>query len=305
MPQPGVMGASGLSEGGAKPPLKKPDWNKGHLRVANANSPFAAELFLQMNRARSDPVTYADEMYSETAKETLLKQNPAPPLQLISSGMTKACLDHVQDMKKVDLLTVQDVHTGRDGSNPLARMERYGDCVGDVAAEMVLLKPAKKAERPDKADVAADVRAVMTQMIEDPGKLEILFRSDWRASGIGSGMYGKGGRMVVCTFTTEFDDNPCTPTHSRRAAARSPSARGLARVGTPRGWTSTSRRASLARAAASASSRPSRSTSKSLCRAPSCDEAPQPGAPLWSRFQAASLFIERGTASDVAVSYKR
>uniref|UniRef100_A0A7S3RRE4 Uncharacterized protein n=1 Tax=Emiliania huxleyi TaxID=2903 RepID=A0A7S3RRE4_EMIHU len=170
MPQPGVMGASGLSEGGAKPPLKKPDWNKGHLRVANANSPFAAELFLQMNRARSDPVTYADEMYSETAKETLLKQNPAPPLQLISSGMTKACLDHVQDMKKVDLLTVQDVHTGRDGSNPLARMERcaargceggqsaaaphatapaprrYGDCVGDVAAEMVLLKPAKKAE---------------------------------------------------------------------------------------------------------------------------------------------------------------
>ena len=170
MPQPGVMGSRGLSEGGAKPPLKKPDWNKGHLRVANANSPFAAELFLQMNRARSDPVTYADEMYSETAKETLLKQNPAPPLQLISSGMTKACLDHVQDMKKVDLLTVQDVHTGRDGSNPLARMERcaargceggqsaaaphatapaprrYGDCVGDVAAEMVLLKPAKKAE---------------------------------------------------------------------------------------------------------------------------------------------------------------
>ena len=244
MPQPGVMGASGLSEGGAKPPLKKPDWNKGHLRVANANSPFAAELFLQMNRARSDPVTYADEMYSETAKETLLKQNPAPPLQLISSGMTKACLDHVQDMKKVDLLTVQDVHTGRDGSNPLARMERcaargceggqsaaaphatapaprrYGDCVGDVAAEMVLLKPAKKAEvRPPRRGRPARSGAAWRR--HGPLGWPAAGESSW-----GSSRGEKPGRAALSSSLEGRERERGGEGESRRSHARSPTRTG-------------------------------------------------------------------------------
>jgi len=124
MPQPGATSAKGLAKGGAKPPLKKADWSATHKLVANANSPFAAELFLQMNRCRTDPAGYSAELVSTQAQDALLVMEPLEPLEYISSGMTKACLDHVMDLKKVDLATATDVHTGRDGSTPLERLER-------------------------------------------------------------------------------------------------------------------------------------------------------------------------------------
>lgn len=208
MPQPGVTSAKGLGSGPGKPPQKSAEWSKAHKMVANANSPLAAELFIQMNRCRTDPAGYAEELRSDQAKEALSVVESVPPLEAISTGMTKACLDHVLDLKKVDLAATQDVHTGRDGSTLLERLERYGDCVGDITGELVLVKPAKKAQRPDKSDAAADARAVMTQITEDPTKLTLLMRREWRHVGIGSGVYGKGGRTVVIAFTTEYDANP-------------------------------------------------------------------------------------------------
>jgi hypothetical protein len=124
MPQPGVTSAKGLTSDGSKPPQKSADWSAAHKVVANANSPFAAEMFLQMNRCRTDPGGYSEELESAQARAALNAMAPAMPLEAISAGMTKACLDHVLDMKKVDLASAPDIHTGRDGSTPLERLER-------------------------------------------------------------------------------------------------------------------------------------------------------------------------------------
>eukprot|EP00962_Isochrysis_galbana_P032595 scaffold10723_cov113-Isochrysis_galbana.AAC.6 len=48
---------------------------------------------------------------------------------------------------------------------PRLLMARYGDCVGDITGELVLVKPAKKAQRPDRSDPVVDARAVMEQVM--------------------------------------------------------------------------------------------------------------------------------------------
>eukprot|EP00962_Isochrysis_galbana_P032596 scaffold10723_cov113-Isochrysis_galbana.AAC.7 len=124
MPQPGATSARGLTSDGSKPPQKSADWSAAHKVVANANSPFAAEMFLQINRCRTDPTGYSEGLSSAQVRDALNAMAPVMPLEAISAGMTKACLDHVLDMKKVDLATAQDVHTGCDKSTPLERLER-------------------------------------------------------------------------------------------------------------------------------------------------------------------------------------
>ena len=228
----------------------KHEWLPAQRTVPNAHSPFAAELYNQINQARTNPIQYATEMEKDDDLDlhlalgrikfdfqwrrdralkaaTILrnaaefelwdesKQNFRPPLLCICSGITKACLDHILDVRKRDVSKNSNVdpHIGSDQSTPEDRMDRYGDCSGR-GAEILLFKPSPKRKSdgtPMVVDVVKEVRHVMRQLIEDNERRTMLFDPSWQYAGIASGPHAFLGSTVCIVFCDEFDANPYAP----------------------------------------------------------------------------------------------
>lgn len=229
----------------------KSEWLPAQRAVANANSPFAAELFLQLNQARVDPLRYATELEKDDdldfsfglgklkfdlqfrrdravrAADTLRSLAHAdgyddagvgpyrPPLESICAGMTKACLDHIMDVRKVDISVAseRDPHMGKDRSTPHDRAERYGDCRGRCD-EVIVFKASPQREAdgtPGAGDAVREARSVMRQLIESQSHRAMIFDPDFRDVGIACGPHAFLGTTVCIVLCDDYDPNPYAP----------------------------------------------------------------------------------------------
>jgi len=197
------------------------DWNDATLNTAaNARflSPLEKEIFLEINKLRSNPVKYAEEFIAPLAsnyKQKLLyypgdkplltregvqalyecvrvlkKQEPLPIIYP-SSGLTKAASDHVKDQSK----TGRTGHIGSDRSRSHERMERYGDWNIRIAENI--------------AYGGTNARQIVIYLLIDDGvknrgHRKNFLNADFKMMGVATGSHPEYGNMTVMDFAGSY-----------------------------------------------------------------------------------------------------
>jgi uncharacterized protein YkwD len=197
------------------------DWNDASLNTAaNANflSQTEKEIFLEINKLRSNPAKYAEEFIAPLAKyykqklfyypgdkplltregvqalyecvRVLKKQQPLPIIYP-SSGLTKAATDHVKDQSE----TGRTGHTGSDRSGSRERIERYGDWNIRIAENI--------------AYGGTGARQIVIYLLIDDGvksrgHRKNFLNPDFKMMGVATGSHPEYGSMTVMDFAGSY-----------------------------------------------------------------------------------------------------
>lgn len=127
----------------------------------------------------------------DEAIQFLERQQPLPPFQRVSAGMTRAARDHVSDTGRRGSVG----HEGTDGSTPFDRLERHGSWRHSSGENINYF--------------ARDGRECVVQLIVDdgvPGRghRTNIYNKDFNVVGIASGAHATMEYMVVITFAGDF-----------------------------------------------------------------------------------------------------
>ncbi len=169
------------------------------------------DVVLEMNMARSNPKKYA-ELYIEprikkfngklyggklqtvegadVVKECVQFMSNHKPLPALSpsKGLTRAA----KDLADTQSLTNQTGHTGPDGSDPFARMKRYGSCTGSSGENVSY---GSKTAR----------EIVVTLLIDDGvksrGHRKNIMNKDYTATGVG---FANTHKLYGCECVLDF-----------------------------------------------------------------------------------------------------
>jgi uncharacterized protein YkwD len=187
-------------------------------------SPLEREILAETNRLRHDPKQYADEL--ENLKQyydgLLLKLPGFPVLETTegvtavdeaiaalrrtrslsqltpSQGMSLGARDHVKDLG--DRGTTG--HYGSDGSDPFARISRYGNwevVPGSIAGENISYSPINIAHW-----------HILQWLIDDGvpnrGHREALLRSEYQRTGVSCGTHSVYENMCVMGYASEYEE---------------------------------------------------------------------------------------------------
>ena len=175
------------------------------------------EVLIELNRARTDPKTYAKYVKAimkyyegniiqypgeiaimtnegvsaaEECYEFLMAAEPLDTLRP-SRGLSLAAKDHAEDQGE----TSETGHTGRDGSSPFDRIERYGRWLSTAG------------ENIDYGNDNAR-RIVLSLIIDDGvptrGHRANIFNSQFKAAGIACGPHQKYRHMCVIDLAGGF-----------------------------------------------------------------------------------------------------
>ena len=129
----------------------------------------------------------------DDAIEALSKQAPLTALQF-SEGLALAALDHVQDTGPKGLVS----HDGSDGSNPFARVSRYGElerfsgeCIsfGHSEARQIVLA------------------LIIDDGVANRGHRRSIFTKEFRLAGIARGPHKTFKDMCVIDFACVFEED--------------------------------------------------------------------------------------------------
>jgi uncharacterized protein YkwD len=170
------------------------------------------DVFIEMNRARTDPSGYAaslekikqhyDKQFADTplqgtgemvfgeAIQFLKAATPQPALKL-SRGLSAAARDHVRDQGP----TENTGHLSRDGSDVAARLSRHG--TWEIAMGENVAYGSDSAQR-----------FVMQQVIdlENPDRThrKNIFQPDFMVAGVACGEHARYRNMCVITFAGKY-----------------------------------------------------------------------------------------------------
>ncbi|MEB3212156.1 MAG: CAP domain-containing protein [Leptolyngbyaceae bacterium] len=189
-------------------------------RVLAQHTTFSSEdVWVEINRLRSNPSAYADWLEStrhyydgtilrwpgmppiqtfegrdalERAVDVLRRTQPLPPLEL-TSGLSQAASDHVQDLSQSGRLSLR----GSDGSTTEDRVRRYGNYEGR------LLEIVSQGVHDPKAMVAA--------LVVDDGNARrtnqhMLLQPEFRYAGI-SCIPDRPGVLCVANVASRYQEN--------------------------------------------------------------------------------------------------
>ncbi len=163
----------------------------------------AAEVLAEMNLARTQPSVYAKTLATTRVGQTktaavleairfLETAAPLPPL-VGSPGMTKAALEHVQDLGPRG----GRGHHGKDGSTPFQRISRHGQWSGSAAENIYY--------------GSGDARGIVCAWIVDEGvasrqhRLNI-FSPALTLAGVAHGAHTGFGAMCVADFAAVYTE---------------------------------------------------------------------------------------------------
>jgi len=130
---------------------------------------------------------------------------PLPPLKL-SSGMTLAATDHMNDLVK----TGKSGHKGSDGSTVDDRLSRYGNWADSLGEDIVY------HSRSARDDI---VSLIIDDGTSTRGHRKNLFKSDFRVVGIALSPPLKAGRICVITFAGGYNEKPTPASKSKTPTA--------------------------------------------------------------------------------------
>lgn len=177
------------------------------------------EVLREVNRVRTNPQAYADFLTSrralyredgmmesrggrtrfrthegvralDEAIRCLRRTQPLPPLTFCA-GLASSARDHAQDQGHSGLIG----HNGRDGSDPFARMERYG-AWRSQAGENIAYGPLSAEQ--------IVVNLVVDDGVPGRGHRNNVLKPAFGVAGVGVGAHPRYGRVCVIDFAGDF-----------------------------------------------------------------------------------------------------
>ncbi|MCL1471951.1 CAP domain-containing protein [Argonema antarcticum] len=179
----------------------------------------------EINRVRANPAAYAAELERlrryfdgnllripgkipvrtqegvavvDEAIQFLRSTPPAPPLSL-SSGISQAARDHVNDQGPKGSIG----HGGSDGSDPFSRMRRYGSAQG-LQAENVSYGPDSPQD--------AVMQLIIDDGVPNRGHRESVVNPNFRVAGVACGSHARFRSMCVIDYAAAFTERDGTVT---------------------------------------------------------------------------------------------
>lgn len=204
--------------------LKNPEnsgWELNTLNTASEASYLSTlekEIFLEINKLRSDPQRYAEQYIAPLAKKYNrlllyypndkplltkegvralyecvheLKQQKPLPVIFPNHGLTLAARDHVKDQSK----TGRTGHQGSDRSSMRNRIERYGQWQIRIAENIAY--GGKTAQQ-------IVIYLLIDDGVRDRGHRKNFLNPDFRMAGIATGSHPNYGVMSVMDFAGGF-----------------------------------------------------------------------------------------------------
>jgi uncharacterized protein YkwD len=176
-------------------------------------SEFDAQVFAEMNLARTQPASYAKVVAArgpaignspravKEAVRFLQKQKGMPALNP-SSGLSQAALAHVLDCGPRGIKG----HVGSDGSHVNRRADRFGQWVDRVAENISFGQLSARD---------TIVLLIVDEGVGDRAHRHNIFQRDFRFVGVASGPHASTGLMVVTDFAAGYRERFSSPVASR------------------------------------------------------------------------------------------
>jgi len=181
-------------------------------------------VIFEMNKARSNPKRYALEVilpmkkrftdsensriyYNSDSMRIMTQEGTAAidecvkemmgtaPMGMLlpSKGMSRAALDHTKDQSR----TGKTGHTGKDGSTPWKRMERYGRWLGTCGENI---------DYGNKDAQAIVVSLLVDDGVPSRGHRRSILNSAFKVAGVAIGSHSKYRDMCTINFAGGYEE---------------------------------------------------------------------------------------------------
>ncbi len=222
----GLMLVMLLLLGGALCAQKEYKWGENLNTAKDADYLSAQEraVIFEMNKARSNPKRYALEVilpmkkrftdsensriyYNSDSMRIMTQEGTAAidecvremkriePMGLLlpSEGMSRAALDHTKDQSR----TGRTGHSGKDGSTPWKRMERYGRWLGTCGENI---------DYGNKYAQAIVVSLLVDDGVPSRGHRHSILNGAFKVAGVAIGTHPKYRDMCTIDFASWYEE---------------------------------------------------------------------------------------------------